>query len=243
MARTVFSLATSAWCIAAVGLLALARPEHLPNVVRQSQHAGDKVQYEFNANGKPARVAERWDLRRSGNQDFGILLSIVRCGNDVFLSDTQGHVFRFDASAKSALSLFAGEGVALHFPSALAADCSAGVHYVVDVSGPGRVVALRFLDGSVVRTYDVSIEQLTAVRSACLMAPESLYIAGVYWTSKALVRPRTTTVSTFYPDVPIGHDQANLYIVTYGDGNRQPAVASAQLLRVPVKQGQESYIQ
>ena len=192
-----------AWCALIVYAFSMVWSERGLHSMGQTR-TPDGPAYVTDAKGKLARVAERWELRRGGGEEFGVVSNLARCEDDVFLSDAQAHVFRFNVATGGALSLVADERVGLHNPSALAVDCVAGALYVVDGGDTGIVVALRIRDGSLIRKYDFALEQLSYMRSAHVVAPDSLYIAGVWRINKALSPLRTTTVDDFYDGLRIG---------------------------------------
>ena len=84
MARRILPLTTLAWCV--VAQLVITYADHIPRPTSQAP-AGKKVNYEFDAQGAPARVSQRWDIRRPAGEAFGIILSIARCGDSMFLTN------------------------------------------------------------------------------------------------------------------------------------------------------------
>lgn len=81
---------------AAAALLALS--------VHADQH------YAFDAAGRAARGGQSWRLHRDDDRSIDILMSVVRCGPEIFLADSQSRLFQLDANAATAtLHQFAGE--------------------------------------------------------------------------------------------------------------------------------------
>jgi hypothetical protein len=122
---------------------------------------GDDAQrkaYKFDAQGRATRVDQTWMLEPSDGNTFDIILSVARCGDDLFLSDTQNRVSRIDtASRKARLQLFASEQQGIGRPGALAADCGRGRLYVVN-TGPRTVVTFDLTSGKVLATHSFKRE-------------------------------------------------------------------------------------
>lgn len=135
--------------------------------------------YAFDANGRAARVDQSWVLEPSAGNTFDIILSIARCGNDVFLSDTQNRVSRVNASAtRTRLQLFASEPQGIGRPGALVADCDRGRLHVVN-TGPRTIVTLDIKSGKVIATQPFKRE-LYEVHFATLVGPDVLSIGGLW---------------------------------------------------------------
>jgi hypothetical protein len=176
------TLIVRAMSAAAAALLALS--------VHADQH------YAFDAAGRAARIGQSWPLRPEENRTIDILLSVVRCGSQMFLADSQNRVFRVDLNAATAtLHPFAGEEQGIGRPTALAVDCERQRLYVVNL-GPRTVVTLNTVSGAVVSTQPFKRE-LYETRSAALAGPDALYIAGLWNSDPARGLPRRDVDSFF----------------------------------------------
>jgi hypothetical protein len=135
--------------------------------------------YAFDADGRPARIDQTWLLEPAAGDAFDIILSVARCGNDLFLSDTQNRVSRIDANApKAQLRLFASEEQGIGRPGAMAADCDRGRLHVVN-TGPRTVVTFDVKSGKVLSSQPFKRE-LYEVHFADLVEPDVLSIGGLW---------------------------------------------------------------
>jgi hypothetical protein len=135
--------------------------------------------YAFDAAGRSARVDQSWLLEPAEGNTFDIILSVARCGRDLFLSDTQNRVSRIDTNAsKTRLQLFAAEEQGIGRPGALAADCDRGRLHVVN-TGPRTVVTFDMKTGKVLSTQPFKRE-LYEVHFADLVERDVLYIGGLW---------------------------------------------------------------
>ena len=152
--------------------------------------------YQFDAAGRPARVAQTWELRRADGGANHLLTSVARCGSQIFVSDGGNYVYRLDADASpSMLHLLAGDEQGIGRPSALAADCDRGRVHVVN-TGPRTVVSLDTKSGAVVQTVPFRRE-LYEARSARLVEPDTLYIGGLWNADPARGLPARDNASFF----------------------------------------------
>ena len=135
--------------------------------------------YAFDAAGRAARVDQTWLLEPAEGNTFDIILSVARCGDDLFLSDTQNRVSRVSAgTSKARLQLFASEEQGIGRPGALAADCDRGRLHVVN-TGPRTVVTFDIKSGKVLSTQPFKRE-MYEVRFADLVEPDVLYLGGLW---------------------------------------------------------------
>jgi hypothetical protein len=136
-------------------------------------------QYAFDARGRAARIDQSWVLEPAEGNTFDIILSVARCGDDVFLSDTQNRVSRIAVSAsKTRLQLFASESQGIGRPGALVADCDRGRLHVVN-TGPRTILTLDIKSGKVLATQSFKRE-LYEVHFATLVEPDVLAIGGLW---------------------------------------------------------------
>jgi hypothetical protein len=158
--------------------------------------------YAFDATGRPARVDQSWLLEPAEGNTFDIILSVARCGNDLFLSDTQNRISRIDTNTpKARLQLFASDEQGIGRPGALAADCDRGRLHVVN-TGPRTVVTLDMKSGTVVSTQPFKRE-MYEVRFADLVDTDVLYIGGLWNADEPNPLPKRAT-DTFFNSTWIG---------------------------------------
>lgn len=162
-----------------------------------AQHA-----YAFDAAGRAARVDQSWLLEPAEGNTFDIILSVARCGDDLFLSDTQNRISRIGTNAtKARLQLFASEAQGVGRPGALAADCDRGRLHVVN-TGPRTVVTFDIKSGNVIATQPFKRE-IYEVRFADLVEPEMLYIGGLWNADEPNALPKRE-IGAFFNSTWIG---------------------------------------
>lgn len=164
-------------------------------------HAQSKP-YEFDAQGRNARVDQAWMLEPAEGNTFDIILSVARCGNDVFLSDTQNRISRIDATKPNTrLQLFASDQQGIGRPGALAVDCRRGRLHVVN-TGPRTVVTFDIASGKVRGTQPFKRE-LYEVHSAEVLDGDVLAISGLWNADESAPLPKRES-NTFFASAWIG---------------------------------------
>ena len=114
----------------------------------------------------------------------------------MFLADSQSRIFRLDADAPTgALHQIADEDQGIGRPAALAIDCERERLYVVNV-GLRTVVTLNAASGAVLSTHPFKRE-IYDTRSATLVGPDILYIAGLWNANTANGLPKRDVISFF----------------------------------------------
>lgn len=158
--------------------------------------------YAFDAAGRAARVDRTWTLEPAEGDTLDIILAVARCGDDLFLSDTQNRVSRVDAKATTArLRLLASEEQGIGRPGALATDCDRGRLHVVN-TGPRTVVTLDLKTGAVLKTVPFKRE-IYEVHFADLVEPDVLYIGGLWNADEPNQLPKREA-NSFYDSTWIG---------------------------------------
>jgi len=132
------------------------------------------------ANVRAPQEDQQWKLRRADGEDLNLFTALASCEDEVFLTDNQNRLLRFDRRGDGALTVVADEDDGLGRPMGLVADCSNRRLHVVN-EGPHTVTTLDFTSGVVLKTYSYP-RNLGATFSAHLAAPDQVYIAGI-WNS------------------------------------------------------------
>lgn len=171
----------------ACGLLALAQPAS---------------RYQFDAAGRPVRIDQTWELR-AGFDAIDIFMAVARCGQHVFLADTQSNVFRINANQPVAtLAPFAGEDRGIGRPRGLLADCARRQLHVNN-SGPKTIVTLDLESGAAVASRPYQREVYPSSSAMALAAPDTLMIGGLWNPDTKLALPDRQQ-PTFFDQTSIG---------------------------------------
>ena len=143
----------------------------------------DASQYRYaeDAHGQPARVTESWDIQGTEWQGIGTINSLVRCGDEAFLADSQSRVRRYDLKHRKPLDDIgvADDEGRLARPAVLAADCAAQLLYVVD-GGLRAVLSYRLPSGTFHKKYPLP-RTFVLGGSAELVDPGLLYVGGLWF--------------------------------------------------------------
>jgi hypothetical protein len=171
----------------ACGLLILAQPAS---------------RYQFDAAGRAVRIDQTWELR-AGFDAIDIFTAFARCGRQLFLGDTQTHVFRVDANQPvSTLAPFAGENRGIGRPRGLLADCARRQLHVNN-SGPKTIVTLDLESGAALSSRPYQPDLYPASSAMVLAAPDTLMIAGL-WNSNTKLPLPNREAATFFEQTSIG---------------------------------------
>ena len=86
------------WSLLAIALIAWLKAWSPDGAV-----AAAPYRYAEDARGRPARVTESWEIQGTEFQGIGTINALVRCGDEIFLADSQSRVRRYDVKQRKPL--------------------------------------------------------------------------------------------------------------------------------------------
>ena len=154
------------------------------------------------ARGRAPRADQQWELRRADGRELTLFHALARCADDVFLTDDQNRLFRFDARAAGVLTEIANEDKGLAVPIGLAADCSRGRLFVAN-DGPNTVTTLDVGSASVLNSQPYP-RNLSLTRGVHVAGSDQLFVAGLWKPEPTVSLLRTRSIETFYDGLALG---------------------------------------
>jgi hypothetical protein len=126
------------------------------------------------------QTQSEWTLQ-PGDDAFGVILAAARCGDVLYLGDTQQKIHRYNLQTRRLLTTLGGDRVA--FPTSLAADCSRRQLYLVTGIPLGKnataAVQVFHLDtGKLLREY--ALPRFLPRAGTVLDGVNSLLISGLW---------------------------------------------------------------
>ena len=164
--------------------------------------AQERAVFAIQADDASARVNRRWTLRRTDNNGLGLILSVVRCDDTLFLADSEYRVYSFDLRRATPVRELVSDPARLGLPRALAADCARHRLYVIAV-GPKLLVTIDARSGTIEHAQSFPANQIVAER-AIVSGPGVVYVGGVFNPTPDINPYRTRDADNFFETQRLG---------------------------------------
>lgn len=138
----------------------------------------ERAVFPIQADGANARVSKQWMLRRADGSGLGLIVSAVRCGDAMFLADSEYRVYAFDLRRQAPVRELASDPAVLGLPLAVTADCVHHRLYVV-TSGSRLVVTVDAQSGVIEHTQSVP-RNISFPQGVHLVWPDTVWVSGVF---------------------------------------------------------------